>query len=426
MEQADDIVIFATSQAALQAKLDAFYRWCCDAFLRINEDKSWWMPLGSVPRDLDSVGFTIGGKTVDTKATETYVGMKITSKGRNMFAEHGRSKASTAYALASTVYAIIDRKCLQCPPTTARRLYTAVIDPHLTHGCDVGPDATKGATQQLERAQNLYLRKLLRAGKRCPLAALFTETGVWPIRYRRADLLVRYLGYLLQRPAGCYARVALESSMDLFRRGKQSWYGDVHKALLQLPFPVDLGPAPVEDSAAIDEIRELIVTSMRAFLRAESAVNPKLVLLQCRPSSVARGRYGASRVMDFRAYLKIAIPNHRTALTRLLLSTHELAIERLRWQGVPRAERVCRLCEGALEEPEHALLQCSGKAELVGLRTEFLAQLELKDAALVQFVQAGSDLEAIRVLSTHEATLDMFARYVYKVLKIFGAVPLLH
>ncbi|EJD47383.1 hypothetical protein AURDEDRAFT_123541 [Auricularia subglabra TFB-10046 SS5] len=167
----------------------------------------------------------------------------------------------------------------RCPPTTVRRLYTAVFDPHLTHGCDVSPDATKRATLQLE------------------------QTGIWPIRYRRADLLMRYTGYLLQRPTDDCARLALADSTELFRSGKQCWFSDAHRALLQMPYSIDLGPNPVEDAGA------------------QSAVNPKLVLLQCRPSEncVSAGTYGAAPVMDFRGYLKPAIPEHRTALTRVLL-----------------------------------------------------------------------------------------------------------
>ncbi|EJD33631.1 hypothetical protein AURDEDRAFT_32692, partial [Auricularia subglabra TFB-10046 SS5] len=426
LEQADDIVLFATSRAALQAKLDAFYKWCCDAFLRINNKKSWWTALGCALRDPQSVSFSIGGQVVDPKTTETYVGMKITSEKRDMFAEHGRSKAGNAHALASTIFAIIDRLCLQCPPTTACRLYAAIIDPHLTHGCDVSPDSTKRATLQLERAQNLYLRKLLRAGKRCSTAALFTETGIWPIRYRRADLLVRYLGYLLQRPAGDYARLALADSMELFRSGKQSWYGDVHKALLQLPFAIDLGPDPIEDSGDIDAVRDLIKESMRDFLRTRGAANPKMQLVQRRPAHncVSTGVYGTAPVMEFRAYLKIPIPEHRTALTRLLLSTHELAIERLRWQGVARGERLCRLCHASVEHPVHALFQCTGRACLAELRGDFVAEIGRVDEPLSRFLEGRTDLARIRILASHEATLPRFAKFVYKVLKLYSSVPM--
>ncbi|EJD47309.1 hypothetical protein AURDEDRAFT_62347 [Auricularia subglabra TFB-10046 SS5] len=214
--------------------------------------------------------------------------------------------------------------------------------------------------------------------------------------------------------------------MELFKRGKQCWYGDVHRALLQLPYPIDLGPSPIEDAGDVDDIRELIKGSMRRYLRAQSAINPKLVLLQCRPSEkcVKTGSYGAAPVMEFRGYLKLAIPEHRTALTRVLLSTHELAIERLRWQGVARPDRLCRLCGTAVEHPVHALFQCTGAQEVVDLRLEFLGLAGSTDRALAEFVQGRSDLERLRVLAVHEPTLPMFAKYVYRVLKVYATVPM--
>jgi hypothetical protein len=54
---------------------------------------------------------------------------------------------------------------------------------------------------------------------------------------------------------------------------------------------------------------------------------------------------------------------NREALTSIMLSTHQLALEKLRYkdhelQPVPRHERICRFCIGKVESPEHALLEC--------------------------------------------------------------------
>ncbi|KZV80029.1 hypothetical protein EXIGLDRAFT_437400 [Exidia glandulosa HHB12029] len=203
-----------------QAKLDSFYSWCCSVFLRINKLKSWWMPLSSIPRVLPV--FKLGGELVPVKETEFYVGMKL-SASRNIFAQHSQYKADTAFTISSIMFASIDKRCVQFPPVTSCRLYKTIIDPHLTHGCDVSPDATKSSTDGLEWTQHIYLRKALRVGKKTTTVALFTETGIAPVRYRRADLLVRFLGYLLQRPRTDLVACALRDSLDLAAAGCASW-----------------------------------------------------------------------------------------------------------------------------------------------------------------------------------------------------------
>ncbi|EJD43025.1 hypothetical protein AURDEDRAFT_19580, partial [Auricularia subglabra TFB-10046 SS5] len=366
LEQADDIIIFATSPAALQAKLDAFYRWCGKVFLQVNKLKSWWMPLACQPRVVPT--FRIGGEPVVLREDATYVGMNLTATSRNVYNTHSALKAATAYGIGSTVFSIVDKRCLQCPPTVSRKLYMALLDPHLTHGADVNPDVTKKGVRPLEKVQIQYLRRMLRVGKRSSTVALFTETGLWPIRYRRADLLVRYLGYLLQRPEGSYARAAIQDSVALAAQGKPAWMADVRRALWKLPVPVALGN--VVDSGDIDDVRIAIKDAMLTYLQRELDGNRKLDLLRGRPTAGCHSvaGWGSAPTMAFRGYLALKIPSHRTALTRLLLCDHELAVERLRWEDVDHRRRLCRFCRGAVEDAQHALMVCSGSEQLTTLR----------------------------------------------------------
>jgi hypothetical protein len=71
---------------------------------------------------------------------------------------------------------------------------------------------------------------------------------------------------------------------------------------------------------------------------------------------------------------------HWEALTSILLSTHQLAIEILCYvnhnhQQVPRENRLCRLCKTEIETPEHAMITCTSLDALVELQCIFLEQL---------------------------------------------------
>ena len=88
-----------------------------------------------------------------------------------------------------------------------------------------------------------------------------------------------------------------------------------------------------------------------------------------------------TKTRTLRPYLKVLIPAHRKALTRLLLSDHTLAVEtlrrgeRYRRRVERRDERLCRFCHSAVEDEGHALLVCEGDAELVRLRQELVDNL---------------------------------------------------
>ncbi|KAK0473359.1 hypothetical protein IW261DRAFT_1569773 [Armillaria novae-zelandiae] len=67
------------------------------------------------------------------------------------------------------------------------------VDSHLIPACDVPIDIDPTLVTHLERMQKLLvLRRLLGVAKRSPVATLFSETGMWPIRYRWIMLALRY------------------------------------------------------------------------------------------------------------------------------------------------------------------------------------------------------------------------------------------
>ncbi|KAF8869305.1 hypothetical protein BD779DRAFT_1457832, partial [Infundibulicybe gibba] len=80
-----------------------------------------------------------------------------------------------------------------------QKLYMSLMDPlaHLTHWCEIALDVDEGNLKGLEDVQEAFLRRLLGLNKRAMLAPLYTETSVVPLRFRRLNLALRYLQYLI-------------------------------------------------------------------------------------------------------------------------------------------------------------------------------------------------------------------------------------
>ncbi|KAF9010392.1 hypothetical protein BDZ89DRAFT_996280, partial [Hymenopellis radicata] len=141
-------------------------------------------------------------------------------------------------------------------------------------------------------------------------------------------------------------------------------------------------------------MQDKLRVSCEQYLRGECAKSRKAWILQKRMSMVdSRGR--EIPIMEFRDYLRVPKMEHRVALTRLICSDHDLAVEVLRRgdgqrrKKIPREWRLCRFCTAAVEAESHALLACTGHADLVELRRVFWADVQREYSGVWQKLSNG-------------------------------------
>ncbi|KAJ7472894.1 hypothetical protein B0H11DRAFT_1729296 [Mycena galericulata] len=120
---------------------------------------------------------------------------------------------------------------------------------------------------------------------------------------------------------------------------------------------------------------------------------------------------------------------HREALTSLLLSTHLLAVENLRWgnhdlQREPdRSRQVCRFCKLKVETPEHALLECDASPEVTSLRIAYLDQLFKTAPTLRPLMDDLNLIEFFKSMVYERSTIALVAKFTHEVLEVFYATP---
>jgi hypothetical protein len=111
-----------------------------------------------------------------------------------MWREQYKVKAKKASKVANVILGL-DRFVGTLPAWDLRTLYMARVDPYLTAGCEVCLDVEEKSLKLLEKVQLKFLRRMLGVGSRAMKAILFSETGIWPIRYRRVYLALKNLCY---------------------------------------------------------------------------------------------------------------------------------------------------------------------------------------------------------------------------------------
>ncbi|KAJ7116278.1 hypothetical protein C8R43DRAFT_902453 [Mycena crocata] len=269
---------------------------------------------------------------------------------------------------------------------------------------------------------------MLGVGSRSLRAVLFSETGIWPIKYRRVFLALKNLCYLLELNHKRPAWNGLQDSLNLARSSQISWINDLRIVLSRLYIPVELDISLEMNVTSVEKTMKDVITSMEAWINDEIESSARVRdLLVGRLELDKDTRRLVKKPLHFRHYLAVKQPEHRKALTKMVLSSHSLAVERRRWKErgkkiVPRQWRLCRFCYIYVEDPAHAMFKCE-HAELAEVRQIFLDKVKIEIPGLVeQFPEA---LQLFRALLPQRKITQLLAKLAYDVLKIFDSVPML-
>ncbi|KAJ6501046.1 hypothetical protein C8R47DRAFT_970532 [Mycena vitilis] len=426
LAQADDILLFSLSPRGLQRKLDTLEQWAARNFILINLIKTIILVFGkcAVPVPV----FKLGSTVLKIKPDEKYVGVTFRTDTQNILAAHYKAKARTARYCGHRIMAIEDMTG-RLSPEELKEIYMGRVDCHLTHGCEISPDSEDVHVKQLSKVQISFLRHMLNLHSRSMIAPLFTETGIMPIRVRRLLIVLKHLQYFLGLDKEHYARAALDSSLQLAARAKKSWAKDLITAASRLPFQCP--ELILTNATSIEYVKDYaksVEKLMMEWLQQSIDSSDKLYLLHGRlePQKDKPPTLVTSKMRHYLTMVKTQ--KHREALTSLLLSTHQLALEVLRYtdhayQPVARPDRLCRLCMEEVETPEHALITCKSSDELVGLRAAFLTKLFSNSPDLQISMVVNSETEFLKTVVYSRPNIALVAKYAYEVLQLFYAVP---
>ncbi|KAJ6498557.1 hypothetical protein C8R47DRAFT_1260392 [Mycena vitilis] len=176
-------------------------------------------------------------------------------------------------------------------------------------------------------------------------------------------------------------------------------------------------------------------TGVRQICRRADAIqgevdsSDKLYLIQGRREP-QKDKPPAAQTIRMRHYLTmVKTQKHREALTSLLLSTHLLAVEILRYGDHEHkreddlSRRVCRFCKSEVETPEHALLACDASAEVKSLREVFMAQLFSDIPTLRRRMDELDLIEFFKAMIYERKTIALVAKFAHEVLEVFYATP---
>lgn len=240
--------------------------------------KSWFMiyGYGATSATLQVPRLTVNGLRLEYRPKEKFVGVHVSSMHPNMTHDHYHEMAKKARQVGNVTFNL-ESHIGSLSPVNARKLYLAQMDPHLTSACEISPDVNASLLSQLEAVQEMYLRRALKLSKTASSVFLFTETGIWPLRYRRLHLVLRYLTQILSLPHDrlLYAAVSEVSRLALGDR-PAGWFADVQKVYAKLvPDLPPIAPFHSLTSSMVQTASDDLRTSLLACLVTTVATSQK-------------------------------------------------------------------------------------------------------------------------------------------------------
>ncbi|KAJ7717100.1 hypothetical protein B0H16DRAFT_1740824 [Mycena metata] len=180
----------------------------------------------------------------------------------------------------------------------------------------------------------------------------------------------------------------------------------------KLPVPVDLCSRDLTPDG-VSEIRKSLLEACDKWLSREVADMSSRIPLT---------------VLKLRQYLRVPVPAHRKALTRLILSAHTLSIEILRYaerrrERAPRDFRFCRFCRLAVESESHALITCTTPT-LTALRCQFFMDIYRLVPDLPRSWASADDFLWHLVQCRDFDLTQRLAKYTYDVFAVFATCPI--
>ena len=427
VEHADDILTASGSPSGLQSHLNGAQYWCNNNGCETSIPKCLSQVYGPQPKIAPRLH--LRGHEIAMVKQACYLGVWFEMGTKFMWREQYKVKSKKARTIANVILGL-DRFVGTLPAWDARTLYMARVDPYLTAGCDVCLDVDVKGLKMLEKVQCTFLRRMLGLGSRSMKAVLFSETGIWPIRYRRIYLALKNVCYRLELDHQRPAWNALQDSLALARAQKISWFNDLRIVLSRLHIPVPFDISLEVTVGYVESVMKNVKLSMEAWIDSEIESSSRV-----RDLLVGRLEFDndtqklVKKSLDFRHYLRVKTTDHRRALTRMILSGHSLAIERRRWKErrkpvVPRNWRLCRFCYAYIEDPAHAMFACQ-HPELLPIRELFLTKLYETLPELSGTLEVDNVLKFFRDLLPRREITPLLAKLAYDVQRIFDATEML-
>jgi len=368
---ADDVVLLSKSTQGLNRALNVLHVFCQKWKLQINTSKTKVLIFNC--RKWDNFKFFMGNNQIAIKDNYTYLGYVVSPSGRfTSCIKNLAMKAKKAY----NSFRFKMSPQTGCPINVLMKLFNSLVTPIALYGAEVWglADVNSRKNNLLQhlltvkdihsQLLNSFCKSTLQVNSKANNIASRRELGIWP-----------FMIPILKASFKFYMRTKYSDHNSLLNHAFRSQLNIEHSSISNLRSIVqvlncndhitaDMRNKPVIKSLAQDLVNKLRFTYEHLSDLHISKCSRLSLLYQ------VLGPYKQPKYINF-----IRNPVLRGALTRWRLSCHALPIERGRYSGITRLERLCTKCNlGKVGDELHALFICNDVV-IKSLRDKYLTKI---------------------------------------------------
>lgn len=353
---ADDTIIMSNSAEGLQRALDNLQSYCDIWGLNVNSSKTKITIFGN-KKTRGNINFNFNKEKLETVDSFKYLGVLFNFNGN-----FSRCKKMLRDQATKAMFALLN-KCRKhtLPVDLQIELFKKTVVPILTYGCEVWG---YGCNKILEKVQLKFLKYILCVKTSTPNCMIYGETGCYPIDLHIKTRIVNFWLNIVNGDSSklCYKLYsALYSHYNIGFKSK--WLNYV-KSILD-----NSGMSFVWLTQGRDIKKDYLKSHILISLKDQFKQNWRGELENSNKCITYRS---IKETFGYENYLSNLSVTHRTAIIKLRVCNHKLAVERGRYCNIERNNRFCDNCNSnELGDEYHHLFICKNE-NIVKLRMKYL------------------------------------------------------
>lgn len=206
-----------------------------------------------------------------------------------------------------------------------------------------------------EQLHNKFCKQALGIHSNATNLASKIELGRFPLELSITVSTLKYIIRLMGKPKDSLCYQALQSQIELNNHSKMSLVGYIEYVTSELQFNIDKN-----DLLCKSKVKRLVYTFSQQLKQYFHTAVYNIRDNNNIEQGMLHNYFEVKRNMGLENYLRvIKNPKWRSAITKLRLSAHNLPVQSGRYSQIPRAQRICKICnDGQVGDELHLLFNC--------------------------------------------------------------------
>ena len=353
---ADDLVLLSETENGLRNCISSLEAYCNEWGLKVNPLKTKVLVFNkSFSKNIKKLSYSIDGNPIAVTNSYCYLGIEMTNTGN--FTKAADILYKKALKALFSVYGSINIRAdlKNVPPFL--KLFDSLIKPVLLYGSEIWGSHIGTGKKPIDKFLNKFYRTLLGVPRNSSNVGTHAELGRSPIQVNVHQSMIKYWFRSISLPTDRLASHCYWTSLNS-DTANDPWLNTIKSII-----------SSSGQYSVVWNNQKLLATQSRATLRLHENCIIKALkevsLLKESDEKMSeetkltfltgcKNKYALSNYLD-------SIPSRkkRSLISKLRLGTLDLEIETNRKHKIPRAERLCKLCDtGEVENEVHFILNC--------------------------------------------------------------------